>query len=239
MPAAPKTRRRFFPWLLLVILPAALAAVYFSLWHGSDAVCSAALSRALGVPTQVDGVRWDSLRQLRFKRAVVSGLDTETLLLTGPGRLRWTLGDPFFSQADVSFSDALIGPSLLKGFLGQTPVAQAAFFSSDMRADDAFLAVRRSGAYFELRVLSLNAKGFQAQGGFRWKDGSLDTAHLMLRVSQDLLKDVPTEWLDRLPLNSQEQRLIKCSFHNGQLTLFGRSGPMLRASWEMAYTTSP
>ena len=231
MPAAPDTRRRFLPWFFPALF---LAGV----WFAADPLMSALAARALGVPVRLSGVRPVSWNSVHFQSALVSDADARAWVSAGPGSVRWLPAEGGPLKTEVVVSDALLKPALFFAFLGRS-ASSSEVFSREFPVNKARLGIRSSGGKLELRLLRLDAEGLLAQGGFFWNGRSLETANLMLQLSPELLRGLPADWAARFPVDGRGHRILKCSFRKDRLTLFGRSGPLLRASWEMAYTTSP
>ena len=82
-----------------------------------------------------------------------------------------------------------------------------------------------------LRLLKMNSPALELRGSIWWKGGRVEKA--------DILVGIPDAWAGRLPQNLAKRlssslggkKTVKCAYKNDRLTLYGVSGPLLRAAW--------
>ena len=192
------------------------------------------MSRRLGLHVQFTGVRWQAWDRLQFEGARASGNGSEPWFGTGRGWIRLHIGPSLFSRVEFTLTDSRLEPALFSHALGDSGGSKHGPFSASLPLERAVLGFRQERGKQVLRAYSLVSKNFTARGGFRWSNGRLETLHGMLLLSPEWADKIPGDWWDRFPSNGRGQKIVKADFRDHQWTLFGRSGPLLRASWGAA-----
>ena len=132
---------------------------------------------------------------------------------------------------EVVLNDIGLEPAIFSHYLGKI-TQQVPALSKAQLVDRAMFDIRQRGNTLEVRVPTLRSKDFQGQGGAQWKSGQLVFLQGMVQLAPRWLENIPKEWLARFPEDGQGHKIVKGAFRNKQWTLYGRSGPLLRASWE-------
>ena len=228
------SRKNRIPQVLFFLFLIGSGAVYFQWGYGCDGAFSKIISRRLGFDVQLTGVRWQAWDRLQFEGSRASGNSSEPWFGTGRGWIRLHIGPSLFSQAEFTLTNARLEPALFSRALGRAVGSQRSLFLGPLPVERAVLGFRQEKGKQALRIYALVSKNFSGRGGFRWSNGRLETLHGMLLLSPEWKEKIPGDWLDRFPSNGRGQKIVKADFRDHQWTLFGRSGPLLRASWQAA-----
>lgn len=139
--------------------------------------------------------------------------------------LRWK---PFFGQR-LFVSKLTLRPELLRSLPS---------FGAGLAADEAAFSFRDAAFRLDsapsgrrLRILSLRSPSVELRGALCFEEGVI--------LKGNIAAFFPAAWTERLPENlarrlssaSGGRKILKCAYNGHQLTLYGRSGPLVRAAW--------
>ena len=230
----PPDRRRWpVSGVIGILVVAGALFFYFFACHGAEKVLSKFLSATLGTPVTLQSARPVAWNQVNFTQMEIKGPGSEHWLKARSGSVRALphRGAPFSLELDLLETE--IKPVFFSGWIRESKLLGVIPLDRELAIRRCALRVFREGTAKDLRLVSLEGEDLFAQGGLRWVSGSLDSAHLMLKISGPLADRIPLKWRKRFPIDAEGRSLIKFSFRNGSFTLFGDTGRIFSASWQI------
>jgi hypothetical protein len=229
MPPAPRPSVRRVPATPLVVLAVSFTVFLLAFLPNplTDKLVSWAVGSAVSRPVHFKRVQYEFPFGASFLEAVVGDASRGPLAVARQGRLRldpsqrqWTLR---VHEIDL---EPLYGPSSSTGsFIRRTGLSEWLLIR------DSLWLANQDGSTSYLRLLEGQVGEGSVKGGLRMDGDRVSKVDAAFWLPESVWKRFPELVEKRFAQDEQRRRLFKLSWNNGRWTLWGRSAPVLEASW--------
>jgi hypothetical protein len=179
---------------------------------------------------QVQFKHWNTVSFESLKAISKNGTQC---LSSGRGRLSWK-GLPWSknskSEADLYLIHLMISPEMYK----KIPVAAISlskFIDSPALIEKISIHVRQEKQNRMVRITEYLSQDFTLRGGWKFEHNKLTKAHLLILLPNNGLEKLPRQLRTRLLSRGENGKGARLVFQKNTITVFGRTGPLMRAQW--------